>query len=90
MTGRIMNICKTLHNKWRKAESIYLLAVFRLQRCYYRLWNDKVAFRNSKRAKIKGNSDEVVIYEMSEIESGLPAILRYPGMKAHLKKWDMH
>ena len=48
--------------------------------------NDKVAFRNSKRAKIKGNSDEVVIYEMSEIESGLPAILRYPGMKAHFEE----
>lgn len=48
--------------------------------------NDKVAFKNSKRAKIKGNSDEVAIYEMSEKESGLPAILRYPGMKAHFEE----
>ena len=48
--------------------------------------NDKVAFKNSKRAKIKGNSDEVAIYEMSEKESGLQAILRYPGMKAHFEE----
>lgn len=48
--------------------------------------NDKVAFKNSKRAKIKGNSDEVAIYEMSEKESGLPEILRYPGMKAHFEE----
>ena len=48
--------------------------------------NDKVAFKNSKRAKIKGDSDEVAIYEMSEKESGLPAILRYPGMKAHFEE----
>lgn len=48
--------------------------------------NDKVAFRNSKRAKIKGNSDELAIYEMSEKESGLPAILSYPGMKAHFEE----
>lgn len=50
--------------------------------------NDKVAFKNSKRAKIKGNSDEVAIYEMSEKESGLPAILRYPGMKAHFEEME--
>ena len=48
--------------------------------------NDKVAFKNSKRAKIKGNSDEVAIYEMSEKESSLQAILRYPGMKAHFEE----
>ena len=48
--------------------------------------NDKVAFKNSKRAKIKGNSEEVAIYEMSEKESGLPAILRYPGMKTHFEE----
>ena len=48
--------------------------------------NDKVAFKNSKRAKIKGNTDEVAIYEMSEKESGLPAILKYPGMKAHFEE----
>lgn len=48
--------------------------------------NDKVAFRNSKRAKIKGNSDEFAIYEMSEKESGLRAILRYPGMRTHFEE----
>ncbi len=48
--------------------------------------SDKVAFRNSKRAKIKGNSDEVAIYEMSEKESGLQAILRYPGMKTYFEE----
>lgn len=42
--------------------------------------NDKVAFRNSKRAKMKGNSQELAIYEMSEKESGLQSILKYPGM----------
>ncbi len=48
--------------------------------------SDKVAFRNSKRAKIKGNSDELAIYEMSEKESGLPSILNYPGMKTHFEE----
>lgn len=48
--------------------------------------NDKVAFKNSKRAKIKGNSDEFAIYEMSEKESGLQAILRYPGMRAYFEE----
>lgn len=48
--------------------------------------SDKAAFRNSKRAKIKGNSDELAVYEMSEKESGLPVILSYPGMKAHFEE----
>lgn len=48
--------------------------------------NDKLAFKNSKRAKIKGNSDEFAIYEMSEKESGLQAILRYPGMRAYFEE----
>lgn len=48
--------------------------------------NDKVAFRNSKRAKIKGNSDEFAIYEMSEKESGLHAILKYPGMRTYFEE----
>jgi hypothetical protein len=48
--------------------------------------NDKVAFRNSKRAKIKGNSDEFAIYEMSEKESGLCAVLNYPGMRTYFEK----
>lgn len=47
--------------------------------------NDKLAFKNSKRAKIKGDSDEFAIYEMSEKESGLQAILRYPGMRAYFE-----
>lgn len=48
--------------------------------------NDKAAFRNSKRAKIKGNSEEFAIYEMSERESGLQTILSYPGMKTHFEE----
>lgn len=48
--------------------------------------NDKVAFKNSKRAKIKGNSDEVAIYEMSMEESGLSSILNYPGMKKYFEE----
>ena len=48
--------------------------------------NDMVAFKNSKRAKIKGNSNEVAIYEMSKKESGLPKMLRYPGMKAYFEE----
>lgn len=48
--------------------------------------NDKLAFKNSKRVKIKGNSDELAIYEMSEKESGLQAILRYPGMKVYFEE----
>lgn len=48
--------------------------------------SDKAAFRNSKRAKIKGNSDEFVVYEMSEKESGLQEILRYPGMRTYFEE----
>lgn len=48
--------------------------------------NDKTAFRNSKRAKVKGESDEFAIYQMSEKESGLPVILRYPGIKEYFEK----
>ena len=48
--------------------------------------NDKVAFRNSKRAKIKGNSEEFAIYEMSEKEAGLHAILNYPGMRTYFEE----
>lgn len=47
--------------------------------------NDKAAFKNSKRAKIKGNSDEVAVYEMSEKESGLSTILKYPGMSTYFE-----
>lgn len=45
--------------------------------------NDKIAFKNSKRAKIKGNSEEFAIYEMDEKDSGLRSILNYPGMKEY-------
>lgn len=48
--------------------------------------NDRVAFRNSKRAKIKGDSDEVAVFEMSEKDSGLPAVLNYPGMREYFQK----
>lgn len=42
---------------------------------------DAVAFRNSGRAKLNAYSGDVVVYEMSEIESGLPSMMAYPGMK---------
>ncbi len=48
--------------------------------------HDKAAFRNSKRAKIKGSSDEIVVYEMSEKESRLQEILNYSGMKDYFKE----
>ncbi len=43
--------------------------------------NDAIAFRNSGHAKQKADSGEVLVYEMSESESGLPVIMQYPGMK---------
>lgn len=43
--------------------------------------NDRVAFKNSKRVQYKGNTDELAIYEMSEKNSGLTEVLKYPGMK---------
>ena len=43
--------------------------------------SDAIAFRNSGRAKQKADSGEVLVYDMSEAESGLPVIMQYPGMK---------
>lgn len=48
--------------------------------------DDKAAFRNSKRAKIKGDSRELIVYEMNEKESGLCSILKYPGMRVYFEK----
>ena len=42
--------------------------------------NDVISFRNSGRAKQKGNTDEVAVYKMNEEESGLPVALKYNGM----------
>ena len=42
--------------------------------------NDVISFRNSGRAKQKGNTDEVAVYKMNEEESGLPIALKYNGM----------
>lgn len=39
-----------------------------------------IDFKNSKRAKLKGNTDEVAVYKMNELESGLPVALMYDGM----------
>lgn len=47
--------------------------------------NDKLAFRNSDRAKNKGDTDEVAVYEMNEKESRLPDILNYPGMREYFE-----
>lgn len=41
---------------------------------------DATAFRNSERLKIEGASQQTAVWEMSESASGLPTILRYPGM----------
>lgn len=43
--------------------------------------NDEISFRNSSRAKIKGETDEVGVWKMSADESGLKTILKYDGMK---------
>ena len=45
--------------------------------------NDKIAFKNSSRVKLMGDSEEHAIYEFSEKESGLPIILKYPGMRQY-------
>lgn len=45
--------------------------------------NDIVGFRNSGRAKKKANTEEVLVYEMSEQNSGLPILLKYPGMEKY-------
>lgn len=42
---------------------------------------DKVGFRNSKRAKMKVSSGEIMVYEMSEENSGLQIAMKYPGMR---------
>lgn len=44
------------------------------------------AFRNSKRLKIEGASQQTTVWEMSEAASGLPAILRYPDMSAYFER----
>lgn len=44
---------------------------------------NKIAFRNSDRIKAKNWEQEPLIYEMSEGDSGLLTILKYPGMKSH-------
>ena len=48
--------------------------------------NDKESFRNSGRLKIQGESDKTGVWEMSEEESGLQKILRYPGMKDYFEE----
>lgn len=46
---------------------------------------NEVEFRNSKRAKLRGESDETVVMEMSEKSSRLPYILKYNGMREYFK-----
>lgn len=48
--------------------------------------NDKLAFKNSERAKERLGSNEFIIYDMNEKEARLPMILKYPGMKEYFKK----
>lgn len=45
--------------------------------------NSKAAFQDSGRAKMKADTGRVLVYEMSEAESGLPVLMRYPGMKEY-------
>lgn len=47
--------------------------------------NDEIGFRNSPRAKRKGNTDEVAVYHMNEQESGLRTALRYRCMKEYFQ-----
>ena len=47
---------------------------------------DRIGFRNSGRAKRKANTDEVLVYEMSEEDSRLPFALKYSGMKEYFEK----
>ncbi|MCR4612166.1 MAG: hypothetical protein K5644_09745 [Lachnospiraceae bacterium] len=42
---------------------------------------DKIAFRNSGRAKRNAENNEVIVCEMSEQESRLPIMMKYPGLK---------
>ena len=43
-------------------------------------------FRNSGRLKIEGASRQTAVWKMSEKASGLPVILRYPGMLEHFRE----
>ena len=44
---------------------------------------DKTAFRNSPRAKRKEERGQLNIQEVTEAESGLPILMKYPGMREH-------
>lgn len=44
---------------------------------------DKAAFRNSPRAKQKEERGQLNIQEVTEAESGLPILMKYPGMKEY-------
>ncbi len=47
--------------------------------------DDIIAFKNSKRPKLKGNSNEVAVYKMNERESGLSVALMYDGLDDYFK-----
>lgn len=47
---------------------------------------DKIAFRNSDRALKASDTNEIVVYEMSEEASGLPAVLKYHGMEDYFEE----
>lgn len=48
--------------------------------------NNEIEFKHSKRAKLKGELNEVIVCEMSEKESGLQSILKYRGMVEWFKQ----
>lgn len=47
--------------------------------------DDPIAFKNSGRAKIQSDNQQVRVYQMSEEESGLPIMLQYPGLEEFFK-----
>ena len=48
--------------------------------------DDPIAFRNSGRAKRKSENGEVYVYSMSEKESGLILMMKYPGLKDYFQE----
>lgn len=45
--------------------------------------NDVTAFRNSGRAKIKGETNDIIVSKVSSDDAKLEQILKYPGMKEY-------
>lgn len=48
--------------------------------------NNKIDFRNSSRAKRRADTNEVLVYEMSQEAAGLDMILKYRGMQEYFRQ----